>query len=68
MPTPLGGVGNITNEPLFLAPGVGFGTNHVPGDYHLALASPCIDAGTNQAWMGGALGNVRFSTRRCLTC
>ncbi len=38
--------GNITNAPVFAAPGT--------GDFRLAAASPGINAGTNQAWMAGA--------------
>jgi len=34
-----GGVGNITNAPLFVNPAA--------GDYRLRLGSPCVDAGTN---------------------
>jgi hypothetical protein len=32
-------------DPLFAA----------PGDYHLRSDSPCNNAGTNQAWMAGAV-------------
>ena len=46
-----GGTGNITNEPAFVNPGSGYGTNHVAGDYRLLSDSPCINAGTNEAWM-----------------
>ena len=36
--------GSITNDPLFVG----------SGDYNLQSNSPCIDTGTNQAWMTGA--------------
>jgi hypothetical protein len=39
------GAGNFTSDPMFV------GT----GDFHLQVGSPCIDTGTNQAWMTGAL-------------
>jgi hypothetical protein len=48
------GTGNIGSNPVFVADGV--------GDYRLAAGSPCIDRGTNQAWMTGArdlAGQVR---------
>ncbi len=38
--------GNITNAPVFAAPGA--------GDFRLAAASPGVNAGTNQSWMAGA--------------
>jgi hypothetical protein len=41
------GTGNQTNDPLFLDPAA---TN-----YTLAAASPCRDAGSNQAWMASAV-------------
>lgn len=40
---PLPGVGNMTNHPRF--------RNEAAGDYRLAPGSPCVDAGTNLAWM-----------------
>jgi len=40
-----GGPGNTTNAPLFKAPGM--------IDFRLLPASPCINAGTNLAWMAG---------------
>lgn len=42
-----GGEGNITGDPEFL--------DRAGGDYRLAGNSPCVDAGTNQDWMAGAL-------------
>jgi len=45
------GPGNITNEPSFVNPGSGYGTNHVGGDYRLQPVSACINAGTNYPWM-----------------
>jgi len=49
-----GGSGCISENPLFVAPGL---------DYHLINGSPCIDAGTNMAWMTTATdldGNPRI--------
>lgn len=47
---PWPGPGNISNNPLFIDP---IGPDGVPGtgdeDYRLALQSPCIDAGENNA-------------------
>jgi hypothetical protein len=43
----LSGSGNITNDPMFIANGSGYGTNFVMGDYHLVQNSPCINAGAN---------------------
>ncbi|MGI6088351.1 MAG: choice-of-anchor Q domain-containing protein, partial [Kiritimatiellia bacterium] len=47
--------GNTTNYPMFLNPGAGYGANHEGGDYHLQPGSPCLNAGTNEPWMAGAL-------------
>ena len=41
------GDGNITNAPMFVA------TN--AGNYRLQAGSPCVDTGTNQTWMSGAM-------------
>ena len=38
-----GGVGNITGDPMFVNKGA--------GNYRLAVNSPCINTGTNYAWM-----------------
>ncbi len=46
-----GGSMNITNDPLFINKGSGYGTTHVAGNYHLTPGSPCINAGTNYSWM-----------------
>jgi hypothetical protein len=49
-----GGVGNIVQRPQFVSLST--------GDYRLAITSPCIAAGTVQAWMVGAHdleGNAR---------
>jgi hypothetical protein len=47
--TPLPGVGsgNITNDPAFL--------DKNTGNYRLNIDSACINAGTNQSWMNGAI-------------
>jgi len=48
------GTGNITNDPVLISP--------AGGDYRLHMNSPCVNAGTNQAWMTNAVdleGNVR---------
>jgi len=39
------GVGNIQVDPMFVKPGVWQNNNYIPGDYHLKLESPCINAG-----------------------
>lgn len=46
-PMPTNGTGNLTNNPLFIDPGGGYGTNWTPGDYRLQSNSPCIDLGNN---------------------
>ena len=53
MPDP-GGTGNITDDPLF--------ADAAAGDYTLQVGSACVDSGTNQTWMVGAVdlaGNPR---------
>ena len=45
------GVGNITGDPMFVDKGLGFGTNHVAGNYRLSARSQCVNAGTNLFWM-----------------
>jgi parallel beta-helix repeat protein len=42
-PSPVGGAGNIDDEPLFVS--------EINGDYDLLPDSPCVDAGVNQPWM-----------------
>ncbi len=46
-----GANGNLTNDPVFMDAGSGYGTNAVAGDYRLQAHSPCVDAGTNRPWM-----------------
>ncbi len=45
------GNGNITNNPMFISVGSGYGASHVAGNYRLAPNSPCINTGTNFVWM-----------------
>jgi hypothetical protein len=55
----LPGVGNISNDPLFVYTAT--------GDYHLLEISPCVDTGTNLPWMAGATdldGNPRSTGGR----
>ena len=49
-----GGEGNVADDPRFVDPGTGIGDSHVMGDLRLQPGSPCIDAGTNEAWMAEA--------------
>jgi hypothetical protein len=46
---------NISASPSFANNGTGTGTGagstYLPGDYHLGVGSPCLDAGITQAWM-----------------
>ncbi len=54
LPFDPGGVGNITNAPLFIDPAA--------DNYRLQYLSPCINAGTNGLWTAGAVdldGNPR---------
>jgi len=49
------GTGNTTNNPLL--------KDLAGGDYRLRVNSPCVNAGTNQPWMTGAVdleGNARI--------
>jgi len=41
------GIGNVTNDPVL--------NNLDGGNYRLRVNSPCVNAGTNQAWMTGAV-------------
>ena len=50
----IGGPGNTSGDPNF--------TSGSKGDFHLISGSPCINSGSNEAWMAGALdleGNPR---------
>jgi hypothetical protein len=53
-----GGIGNIADDPQFVDAG--------SSNFHLSATSPCIDAGTNEVWMAGAVdldGNPRVYHR-----
>ncbi len=41
----ISGVGNMTNDPQFV--------DYAGGDFRISGMSPCVDAGTNIAWMAG---------------
>ncbi len=53
-PSP-GGTGNITNNPMWINSGSGYGLTHIAGNYHLTPDSPCINRGTNLAYMTNSL-------------
>jgi len=60
-------LGNTTNNPMFVADGSGIGGAHLPGNYRLQPSSPCVNRGTNQAWMAGKVDldgrpRVRYGT------
>ena len=60
-------VGNITNDPLFIDKGSGYGTNFVAGNYRLLNNSPCVNTGINQDWMTNAVDldgrqRIRYGT------
>ncbi|MFA7158025.1 MAG: hypothetical protein WC299_01890 [Kiritimatiellia bacterium] len=54
-PQTMGGNDNITANPLF--------ANWADGNYALSVNSPCINAGSNAAWMGGAM-DLGFHSRK----
>lgn len=53
--------GNLTNAPVFLASGSGYGLDHQPGDYRLNSGSPGLNAGMEFAWMSAPefAGDIR---------
>lgn len=53
MPLPAG-TGNKAALPVFVAAGTGYGSRHIAGNYRLQAASPCVNTGTNLAWMAMA--------------
>lgn len=59
--------GNITNDPLFITNGSGYGLTHAMGNYRLRNNSPCINAGLNQNWMTNGVdldgrARIRYGT------
>jgi len=48
------GAGNISSDPVFLGA--------MSGDFHFNVGSPCVDRGTSQSWMAGAV-DLDGSTR-----
>ena len=46
-PLPATGANNITNNPVF--------ANFTNGNFRLTKYSPCVNAGTNESWMTGAI-------------
>ena len=60
-------LGNTTNNPCFVADGSGYETVHIAGNYRLRASSPCVNKGTNQAWMTNAVDldgktRIRYGT------
>lgn len=45
------GTANLNDAPEFEAAGTGYGQSHTGGDYRLSSASPCVNVGSDQAWM-----------------
>ena len=43
--------GNTSADPQFANAGSGYGPGFTNGDYHLKSSSPCINTGTNLAWV-----------------
>ena len=53
------GSGNIPDDPLFLSAGSGSGLTATNGNYHLSLASPCVDAGAAASALNDLDGTAR---------
>ncbi len=59
--------GNVSSDPKFVNPGVGYGPALSGADYRLKSSSPCVNTATNLAWMAGALdlaGRARIMAGR----
>lgn len=54
-PELISGTGNISDPPLFINGGDGYGLDFTNGNYGLRDNSSCIDAGLNQNWMNNAV-------------